>query len=53
MALPPSLQDSLTPQELTFIAEEEVIEIVPNFKMSKVRLIGVSSIMESRIYSAH
>ncbi|GHJ88057.1 hypothetical protein NliqN6_4459 [Naganishia liquefaciens] len=40
MALPPSLDQSLTPQELTFITEEQHIEIVPSFSMSKIRLVS-------------
>lgn len=42
MALPQSLEHALTPQELTFITEEEHIEIVPSFGMSKIRLVSVS-----------
>jgi hypothetical protein len=44
MALPQSLEHALTPQELTFITEEEHIEIVPSFGMSKIRLVSVSSL---------
>lgn len=40
MALPKHLQSGLTPDEHTFLAEEEVIDIVPLFSMSKVRLIS-------------
>lgn len=40
MALPKHLQNGLTPDEHTFLAEEEVIDIVPLFSMSKVRLIS-------------
>jgi GINS complex subunit 2 len=42
MALPKTLQPALTPDELTFLAEDESIDIVPLFSMTKVRLIGVS-----------
>ncbi|KAH8077997.1 hypothetical protein HD553DRAFT_252027, partial [Filobasidium floriforme] len=42
MALPAELFLSPSPQELTFIAEEELIEIVPSFSMSRVRLISAS-----------
>lgn len=44
MALPKALQPSLTPDELTFLAEEEVIDIVPSFSMTRVRLLSVSSL---------
>ncbi|ORY28978.1 DNA replication complex GINS protein PSF2 [Naematelia encephala] len=40
MALPKILQPSLTPDELTFLAEEERIDIVPLFSMTRVRLLG-------------
>jgi len=40
MALPKSLQAGLTPDELTFLAEEDVLEIVPLFSMSRVRLLS-------------
>ncbi|KAI5450977.1 DNA replication protein psf2 [Naganishia albida] len=40
MALPPTLETSLTPQELTFVTEEQEIEIVPSFSMSKIRLVS-------------
>jgi hypothetical protein len=43
MALPKTLQPSLTPDELTFLAEEEMIDIVPLFSMTPVRLMSVSS----------
>lgn len=42
MALPKTLVPSLTPDELTFLAEDEVIQIVPLFSMSKIRLLSVS-----------
>jgi hypothetical protein len=48
MALPSALLLSPSPQELTFIAEEELIEIVPSFSMSPVRLISVSRYSLSR-----
>ena len=41
MALPKALQPSLTPDELTFLAEEDVIDIVPLFSMTRVRLLSV------------
>ncbi|KAK4688902.1 GINS complex subunit 2, partial [Tremellales sp. Uapishka_1] len=40
MALPKTLQPALTPDELTFLAEEEVIEIVPLFSMTPIRLLS-------------
>ncbi|WRT64096.1 uncharacterized protein IL334_001025 [Kwoniella shivajii] len=40
MALPKQLQNGLTPDELTFLAEEETVNIVPLFSMTKVRLLG-------------
>ena len=42
MALPKQLQPALTPEELTFLAEEEAINVVPFFSMSKIRLLSVS-----------
>jgi GINS complex subunit 2 len=44
MALPKVLQPSLTPDELTFLAEEDVIDIVPLFSMTRVRLLSVSQL---------
>ena len=41
MALPKTLQPSLTPDELTFLAEEDTIDIVPLFSMTRVRLMSV------------
>ena len=43
MALPKTLEPSLTPDELTFLAEDEQIQIVPLFSMGKIRLLSVSS----------
>lgn len=40
MALPKHLQAGLTPDELTFLAEDDVIDIVPLFSMSRVRLLS-------------
>ncbi|KAI9635121.1 uncharacterized protein MKK02DRAFT_43801 [Dioszegia hungarica] len=40
MALPKHLQHGLTPDELTFLAEEEVISIVPSFSMTKIRVLS-------------
>ncbi|WVF70572.1 DNA replication complex GINS protein PSF2 [Kwoniella sp. CBS 6097] len=40
MALPKSLQNGLTPDELTFLAEEDTIDIVPLFSMTRVRLLS-------------
>ncbi|WVR05846.1 DNA replication complex GINS protein PSF2 [Kwoniella sp. DSM 27419] len=40
MALPKSLQRGMTPDELTFLAEEDVIDIVPLFSMTRVRLLS-------------
>jgi hypothetical protein len=42
MALPKHLQPALTPDELTFLAEHDHIDIVPSFSMSRVRLLSVS-----------
>lgn len=43
MALPKALEPSLSPDELTFLAEEDAIDIVPLFSMSRVRLLSVSA----------
>ena len=43
MALPPQLRTSTTPHELEFIANEELIEIVPLFSMDRIRLLSVST----------
>jgi hypothetical protein len=48
MALPRQLQPSLTPDELAFLAEEDVVDIVPLFSMTKVRLLSVSPRQRSR-----
>jgi len=40
MALPPTLQSSTTPNELEFIASEELVEIVPLFSMDRIRLLS-------------
>ncbi|CAK9781301.1 DNA replication complex GINS protein PSF2 [Cutaneotrichosporon oleaginosum] len=40
MALPKQLQAGLTPDELTFLAEEDAVDIVPLFSMSRVRLLS-------------
>ncbi|OCF31110.1 DNA replication complex GINS protein PSF2 [Kwoniella heveanensis CBS 569] len=40
MALPKSLQNGLTPDELTFLAEEDTIDIVPLFSMTRIRLLS-------------
>jgi GINS complex subunit 2 len=58
MALPKALQPTSTPDELTFLAEEDVIDIVPLFSMTRVRLLSVSisyldlvqKLMEKGIY---
>jgi hypothetical protein len=42
MALPKTLQPALTPDELTFLTENDEISIVPSFSMSRVRLLSVS-----------
>jgi hypothetical protein len=42
MALPKHLQHGLTPDELTFLAEEELISIVPSFSMTRIRVLSVS-----------
>jgi GINS complex subunit 2 len=44
MALPKHLQQGLTPEELTFLAEEELISIVPSISMTKIRVLSVSHI---------
>lgn len=46
MALPKTLEPSLTPDELTFLAEDESIQIVPLFSMSRIRLLSVSSTLQ-------
>ncbi|KAL1407721.1 DNA replication protein psf2 [Vanrija albida] len=40
MALPKHLQAGLTPEEHTFLAEDELVDIVPRFSMSRVRLLS-------------
>ncbi|KAL7423832.1 DNA replication protein psf2 [Cryptotrichosporon argae] len=40
MALPRSLQPGLSPDELTFLTEDDVIDIVPLFSMTRVRLLS-------------
>ncbi|KAJ9113672.1 hypothetical protein QFC22_005981 [Naganishia vaughanmartiniae] len=45
MALPTTLEPSLTPQELTFISEQQEIEIVPSFSMTKIRLVSILNAM--------
>ncbi|WVQ85406.1 hypothetical protein IAT38_007571 [Cryptococcus sp. DSM 104549] len=40
MALPKILQPALTPDEHTFLAEEDKIDIVPSFSMTSIRLIS-------------
>ncbi|ORX34280.1 hypothetical protein BD324DRAFT_637367 [Kockovaella imperatae] len=40
MALPKSLVATLTPDELTFLAEEDRVQIVPLFSMTRVRLLS-------------
>lgn len=42
MALPKTLHPALTPDELTFLAENDHVHIVPLFSMTRVRLISVS-----------
>lgn len=42
MALPKTLQLALSPNELTFLAEEDMVDIVPLFSMTRVRLLSVS-----------
>lgn len=41
MALPKALQPALSPHEITFLAEEELIDMVPLFAMSRFRLMSV------------
>jgi hypothetical protein len=45
MALPPHLLGNFSASELEFIAEEELINIVPNVKIPALYLIGVSLIV--------
>jgi GINS complex subunit 2 len=47
MALPKPLQPTLTPDELSFLAEEDVIDIVPLFSMTRVRLLSVSPTLQT------
>lgn len=48
MALPKTLHPALTPDELTFLAEHDHINIVPLFSMTRVRLISVSPRLRTR-----
>lgn len=41
MVLPSHLQNNLTPTEIKFLAENELITILPRYSMKKVDLIGV------------
>jgi GINS complex subunit 2 len=41
MALPPSLQNSITPPELELIASEELVEIIPLISMERTAFISV------------
>lgn len=44
MALPPTLRGNFSPLELDFVAEEEIVEIVPSIRLPKTRLLsGVSA----------
>ncbi|KZW04354.1 DNA replication complex GINS protein PSF2 [Exidia glandulosa HHB12029] len=40
MSLPSSLRASMSPQELEFVAGEEIVEIVPSIRMAPIRLIS-------------
>lgn len=40
MSLPSSLQATLTPNELSFLAENTLITILPRYSMKKIELIG-------------
>ncbi|KAJ1309203.1 hypothetical protein OPQ81_004872 [Rhizoctonia solani] len=40
MALPPALLHGTTPQELEFIASEELVSIVPTISMERIRLMS-------------
>lgn len=40
MALPKQLQAGMTPDEYTFLAEEQLIDIVPNVAISRIRLLS-------------
>ena len=50
MALPKTLVATLSPDELTFLAEEEKIQIVPSVSMTKVRLLSVSPRLPCLLY---
>lgn len=41
MALPSHLQNNLMPSEVSFLAENEYITILPRYSMKKLELIGV------------
>lgn len=41
MALPSALLHGTTPQELEFIAAEELVTIVPTLSMERIRLMSV------------
>ncbi|ODV80936.1 DNA replication complex GINS protein PSF2 [Suhomyces tanzawaensis NRRL Y-17324] len=40
MSLPSHLQNNLTPSEINFMAENELITILPRYSMNKIELIG-------------
>lgn len=42
MALPLHLQGNLMPLEINFLAENDVITILPRYSMKSIELIGVS-----------
>lgn len=41
MVLPSHLQGNLTPTEINFLAENELITILPRYSIKKINLIGV------------
>lgn len=41
MALPISMQENLMPSEVSFMAQNEKITILPRYNMKKIELIGV------------
>lgn len=43
MTLTKSLKNNLSPYEISFFAENELITILPKYSMNEINLIGVSS----------
>ncbi len=46
MVLPKNLQGNLMPSEITFLAENELITILPRYSIKKIDLIGVCIVFE-------